>query len=289
MQESLSYWGILPIFRGPFLERIAHDQHRSTIHELGDYFSSFSPPSVSDPLKNWFDFFYTLLTEQYRCEYVYKNTLATKLYLTGRHSLQNSFLTDELRSGNSRADVVIVNGTSTVYEVKSKFDSLNRLEGQMNDYRKVFDRIYVVTTAEKTKAVFSKIDPVIGVIVLNEHGKLDEIKEAQSNKVNTEPATMFDCMRQAEYCSIIKHHFGFVPNVPNSKLYRESKKIFCCLAPEEAHDLMVEQIRLRGKRNPFIDLIDDAPFSLKHACLSFSKSRNMALRISEKLVEPLLA
>ena len=231
MHKSLSYWGILPIFRGPFLERIAHDQHHSTIRELGDYFSSFSPPSASDPLENWFDFFYTLLTEQYRCEYVYKNTLANNVYLAGRHSLQNSLLTDELRSGNSRADVVIINGTSTVYEVKSKYDSLNRLEGQITDYRKVFDRIYVVTTAEKIKAVSSKIDPVIGILVLNENGQLDEVKEAQSNKANTEPATIFDCMRKVEYCSIVKRQFGYIPNVPNSKLYRESKKTILPIRP----------------------------------------------------------
>ena len=286
MRKAWSFGAIFPIFRGPFLERIAHGKHHSAIHELGKNFSPLSsPPSVSEPLKDWFEFFYSLLLEQYRCEYVYKNAVATGLYLAGRHSFENSLLTGEFRSGNSRADVVIINGTSTVYEVKSKYDSLKRLEGQVADYKNVFDRIFIVTTAEKTKAVLGKVDPLVGVMVLGDDGKLDEIREAQSNKANTDPAIIFDCMRQAEFCSAIKDVFGYVPSVPNSKLYRESKELFCRLAPDASRS---NAVRMRGKRKPFADLINEAPNSLKHACLSFSKSQALAFQIRERLKEPLL-
>ena len=288
MRKESSFWGILPIFRGPFLERIALGKHHSTLCELGDHFSGFAPPSVNDPLKNWFDFFYSLLFEQYRCEYVYKNAVTTSLYLDRWHLPENSLLTDEFRSGNSRADVVIINGTSTAYEVKSKYDSLKRLGGQIVDYRSVFDRIFVVTTAEKAKEVLDKIDPQIGVMVLDDSGTINEIREAQSNKANTDPATIFDCMRQAEFCSAIKDAYGYVPNVPNSKLYSESKKLFCKLGPNDAHDLMVRKVRTRSKLKPYVDLINDAPKSLKHACLSFSKSQALAFQIKKRLKEPLL-
>ena len=288
MWDKQSFGGILPIFRGPFLERVAHGQHRSTLYELGDYFSSFSPPLVSAPLKDWFDFFYSLLFEQYRCEYVYKNIVAKSLYLSGRHSRKKSLLTSELRSGGSRADVVILNGTSTVYEVKSEYDTLRRLEGQIADYRTVYDRIFVVTTPEKAKSIINEVTSLVGVMVLGGKGKLRTVREAQSNKTNTNPAAIFDCMRREEYCSIIRDIYGSVPNVPNSKLYRESKRLFCRLDPCDAHDLMVQRVRMRGKRKPFADLINDAPDSLKHACLSFSKSQALALRIREKLTEPLM-
>ena len=284
----LSFWSILPIFRGPFLECVAHGKHYPILKELGDHFSSFSPPSENASLRSWFDFFYSLLLKQYRCEYVYKNTITTKLYLTGRHSFENSLLTDEFSIGNSRADVVILNGTSTVYEVKSKYDSLERLECQITDYRKVFDRIYVVTTAEKSKLVLDKVSGLVGVLVLCDNGNLDTIRKAESNKVNTDPAVIFNCMRRAEFCSVIKERFGYVPDVPNSKLYRESKKLFCQLDPSESHDLMVEKVRMRGKRKPFVDLINDVPNSLSHACLSFSRSQALAVQIKNRLGEPLL-
>ena len=288
MYKTTAFGAILTVFRGPFLERIARGKHHSTIRELGEHFSSFSPPSVGEPLSNWFEFFYSLLLEQYQCEYVYKNIVATSLYLAGRHSLENSLLTGEFRSGNSRADMVIINGTSTVYEVKSKYDSLKRLDGQVADYRNVFDRIVIVTTAEKTKEVLDRVDPLVGIMVLDDNGQLNEIREAQSNKANTDPATIFDCMRQAEFCSAIKDVLGYVPNVPNSRIYQESKELFCQLGPDEAHDLMVSKVRLRGKQKPFADLIKEAPNSLKHACLSFTKSQASAFQIKERLKEPLL-
>ena len=255
--------------------------------ELGNYFSNFSPPSANEPLKNWFEFFYSLLLKRYQCEYIYKNAIATRLYLDRRHSLNDSLLTSEFRSGKSRADVVIINGTSTVYEVKSKYDSLKRLEGQLDDYRKIFDRIYVVTQPENIRHMAEGIDPLIGIMALCDGGSLDEIREAQSNKANTDPATIFSCMRQVEYCSVVKEVFGYIPDVPNSKLYVESRKLFCQIGPSDAHDFMVKQVRYRGKRKAYADLITEAPHSLKHACLSFSKSQGLALQIREKLKEPL--
>lgn len=289
MRAESSFWGILPIFRGPFLERIAYDRHLSTLRELGDCFSDFAPPSINDPLKDWFEFFYSLLLEQYRCEYVYKNTVATNLYLDRYQLPEDSVLSNEFRAGNSRADVAIINCTSTVFEIKSQYDSLSRLEQQIVDYRSVFDRIFIVTTDKKAKSVLDKIDPLIGVMVLDDSGTLDEIREARSNKANTDPAAIFNCMRQAEFCSAIEDVHGYIPDVPNSKLYRESKKLFCQLSPSDAHDLMVSKIRTRGKRKPFSDLINDAPNSLKHACLSFSKSQALAFQIKERLKKPLLS
>ena len=289
MVSKLQFGAIFPIFRGPFLKSVAHGRHVSSLLELGGYFSDFSPPKQHCPLRDWFDFFYNLLFSNYRCEYVYKNSIATKIYLGGHHSLDNSLLTDELRSGNSRADVVILNGTSTVYEVKSAYDSFDRLASQLADYRKVFDHIIVVTTEERAKLVIDRVDDLIGVMSLDAKGELAVVKEASSNKANTDPAAVFDCMRQSEFCAVVKTEFGDIPDVPNSRVYREARALFCQLDPSRAHDLMVERVRLRGKRKPIVDLVDNAPVSLKHACLSFSKSQALAIQIKERLAEPLFA
>ncbi|MEX2340430.1 MAG: hypothetical protein WD609_17840, partial [Aquisalimonadaceae bacterium] len=59
-----------------------------------------------------FDSIYYALHSNYRGEYVYKNALITKLLL-GRHTLNTAQTLNEFRSGNRKADVVILNGTST--------------------------------------------------------------------------------------------------------------------------------------------------------------------------------
>jgi hypothetical protein len=286
-QVPLAMGSIAALFRCPFLERVAKGDHVSSILEIADHFSALAPPSQSAHLSDWFVFFYHLLVNHYRCEYVYKNAIATKIFLS-RHSLQNSLMTDEIRSAGSRGDVAILNGTSTIYEIKSEYDSFERLDGQLNDYQKVFDRIYVVTTEKKSSGLLGVVQPKIGIIALRDDGTLTTVRESQSHKNSTDPAAIFDCMRQVEYCRAITEVFGYAPQVPNSQLYCSAKEMFCSLPSSLAHDLMVSQIKRRGKKRPFVELIELAPMCLKHVCLSFSKSTTMARTIATRLEEPLL-
>lgn len=55
----------------------------------------------------------------------------------------------------SKADSVVLNGTSTVYEIKTEFDNLSRLPQQLTDYSKVFDHINVVTHERGVAAVLA--------------------------------------------------------------------------------------------------------------------------------------
>jgi hypothetical protein len=285
--DSPSMGGIASIFRRPFLEKVAEGIHLPTILELAQHYCDFSPPPTHASLSEWFEFFYRLLLERYRCEYVYKNAIATKIFLS-RHSVHTSFMTDEIRSAGSRGDVAILNGTSTIYEIKSHYDSFERLDTQLTDYRRVFDHIYLVTTVKKGESALRLFDPAIGVIALRDDGTLSILRESPSNKLLTDPGTIFDCMRQSEYCRAVTQAFGFVPQVPNSQLYCRAREMFCTLPPYVAHDLMVDQVKKRGKKRPFVELIESAPLSLKYACLSFSKSVTMATNIAARLKEPLI-
>lgn len=279
-------WSIVPIFRGPFLEKVAKGVHVPVFLELAQHHSEFGPPCPSEPLYAWFEFFYRLLFERYRCEYVYKNVIATRLFLA-HHSLNEAFMTDEIRSGSSRADVAILNGTSSVYEIKSEFDSFDRLDAQLLDYRKIFDRINIVTTEDQAFQALTVASPNIGVIAMLSDGSLKTLRPAVSNKHNIDPGTVFDCMRRSEFCGAVSEAFGSMPNLPNSQLYRAAREMFCSLPPDIAHDLMVRQIRRRGKTMPFAALIEQAPSSLKHACLNFNKSISMADHLAKRLNLPL--
>lgn len=278
------FHGIQAVFRPPFLERIVRGTHYSFFKELKEYFPT--DQLEGKPLKEWFDFLYNILLEKYRCEYVYKNILTNQLYMQGEHIPQNSTLINEFRVCNSKADIAIINGKSTVYEIKSKYDSLDRLESQIADYKKVFDRIYVVTSKEKIKAVDKKVGEKIGIYELKEN-KLKKNREAESNKTNTAPEWVFCCMHQAEYLSVLNEKFGYTPPY-NGELFLESQKMFCQLDPEEAHDAMIKVVRKRknNRGKPYTDLIYEAPESLRHTCLSFSKTQALANQIRILLEEP---
>ena len=277
---------IQAVFRAPFLRRIVEGTHHSLLKELKDCFPI--EQLEGEPLRKWFDFLYNILFEKYRCEYVYKNILVNQLYMRGEHIPQDSTLISELRvCHHNKADIVIINGKSTVYEIKSKYDSLDRLKSQIAAYKKVFDRIYVVTCAEKIKAVEKEVGKDIGIYELKRK-RLTKIREAESNKANTVPEWIFYCMHRAEYLSVLNEKFGYTPPY-DGWISRESRKMFCQLDPEEAHDAMVEVVRKRRNNlaKPYADLVCAAPESLRHTCLSFcNRTQKMVKQVRILLEEP---
>ncbi len=85
---------------------------------------------------------YSLISKHYRCEYVYKNELI-KLLLR-EYGTKNSIYFSEFRVGNSIADMVMFNGESKAFEIKTEYDTPRRLDKQMDDYKRFFDKNYIV-------------------------------------------------------------------------------------------------------------------------------------------------
>ncbi len=109
--------------------------------------------SLSDRVRNVFETAFSLLKrEGSRHEYIYKSALTHKVLL-GMHSLQTASMINGFRVGDCKADVVILNGTATVYEVKSKRDSLTRLERQIATYATMFAKVYVIAAEGRINAV----------------------------------------------------------------------------------------------------------------------------------------
>ena len=75
-----------------------------------------------------------------------RSTLLADIH--SRHANDSSLLVTQelaLARGRHRADVVVVNGVLTGFEIKSDLDSLRRLPGQVTAYSGVMDFVTVVT------------------------------------------------------------------------------------------------------------------------------------------------
>lgn len=101
---------------------------------------------------------FRLLRENYKNEYYVK-----RAFFISRLLSKKAVTGFELPVGESRADIVSFNGTSTAYEVKTLFDNLDRLEKQIRDYASCFEKVYVVTDISKIKDVLGLIDRRIGI------------------------------------------------------------------------------------------------------------------------------
>jgi hypothetical protein len=101
-------------------------------------------------------------------------------YLLSRHSndLDDYVLVNELKfaDGKRRADLVEVNGSMNVYEIKSDLDNLEKLQDQIIDYRGTFDTITIVTTQKHLNNIKKNTSNNVGVILVDENC----IKEVRS-------------------------------------------------------------------------------------------------------------
>lgn len=231
----------------------------------------------------FFNDIYSLLLSKYRNEYVFKNVIIKKILL-GKHTLNTAYMINELRVGNSKADCVIFNGTSTVYEIKSGFDTFSRLETQLNDYKKAFEFVYIVVPGESVEKLKNYLtDDYIGIKRLNKNNTISNIKEAKSNKLNFDKGIMFDILQKKEYTEIVKKYYDNIPNMPNTKVYTYSKKLFCALDINIIHNEIVNTLNNRGNHSLLKEVIVSVPDSLKALSLQMKLTNKEKYNLLELL------
>lgn len=224
--------------------------------------------SVTDRVSQLFDRVFALLKkEEFRNEYVYKSALVHKVLL-GSHSLKTTAMLSEFRVDNSKADVVMLNGTSTVYEIKSERDTLKRLQHQIDAYRKVFARVNVIAGANHVDAVRDLVDDDVGVLLLTDRYQISTIRKAKDAPERTETDAIFNAIQLSEAKQILQNRSIEIPELPNTKMYKVLQEKFSVLKPEEAHEEMVQILKKTRSSAPLEDFIAEIPYSLRAGVLS---------------------
>jgi len=215
-----------------------------------------------------FDAAFALLKrEGYRHEYIYKAALTHKILL-GIHSLQTASMMNEFRVGECKADLAILNGTATVYEIKSERDSLSRLERQVAAYSTVFAQVYVIAAEGHVQAVAKVVPDFVGIMQLNRRYRISTLREAIDQPERTLPSAIFDSVRSAEARMILSSLGVTIPAVPNTRLHSVLREQFVKLDPAQAHAQMVRVLKRTRNLLPLSTLVDQLPSSLQTAALS---------------------
>lgn len=224
--------------------------------------------AASARVHSLFDTAFSLLQQEgYRHEYIYKAALTHKILL-GKHSLQTASMLNEFRVGECKADVAILNGTATVYEIKSERDSLSRLERQIAAYTTVFAKVYVIASENHVAAVIDSVPRDVGVLLLNRRYRISTLREAADRPERTSPAAIFDSIRTQEARTILLSRGISVPDVPNTELSAVLRNLFVKLDPRDAHEGMVKVLKKTRNLLPLSDLVSQLPSSLQTAALS---------------------
>jgi hypothetical protein len=189
----------------------------------------------------------------------------------------------ELRVGNCKADVVVLNGTSTVYEIKSEYDSFERLQNQIGSYIMMFDMVNVITSTSQLSKLKEVLPSEVGVMELTREDTIRIISEPASNRERVDPSLLFASLTKPEYLHIIKKIYGYVPDVPNTRIYAECLELFSKLLPRIAHDEMVKVLSQRPNRRILRELIQNVPSSLKAYVVGSKWDSERAQRLNELL------
>jgi hypothetical protein len=256
------------IFSSGVIRELARKGRSSLFARLTRQSNLHEALSENASVRDVFDSAFTLLKRQgYRHEYIYKAALTHRILL-GKHSLQTASMLNEFRVGTCKADLAILNGTSTVYEVKSERDSLVRLQRQITAYRTVFSRVYVIAAEEHVKSVEASVPSDVGILVLTNRYQISTMRESIDQPERTSPAAIFDAIRTAEARIILEARGVSIPRVPNTVLNSVLRALFLELKPAEAHESMVHTLRKTRNLLPLSALVAKLPRSLHTAALS---------------------
>ncbi|MER8553595.1 sce7726 family protein [Mesorhizobium sp. M1217] len=242
-----------------------------------------SDATVGDALEAAFAL---LKTAGMRNEYVYRSAL-TKKILMGKHSLRTASMLNEFRAGTCKADLVILNGTATAYEIKSERDSLGRLANQVQNYQKVFATVNVIASEDHIEGVRQVVPENVGIMCLSRRYQVSVEREAIDRPDCICPVTAFESLRSVEAAEVLKALGVAVPAVPNTQRHGVMRDLFAKLDPASLHREMVITLKRTRSLASLSDLIDQLPSSLHAAALSVPVRRSDHDRLVEAVATPL--
>lgn len=221
-----------------------------------------------------------------RDEYIYRAAIAQKILL-GKHSLNTASMLSEFRAGACKADLVILNGTATAYEIKSERDSLARLSRQISSYRKVFGAVNVITCNEHLEGVIAEVPEDVGLMLLSSRYQIQTVRDSINQPERTCPITTFESLRLSEARNVLKLLGVSPPNVPNTRMHGEMRKLFAEQDPANVHHAMVMTLKRTRSLASLAHLVGDLPNSLHAAALSIATKKRSHELIVEAMSTPI--
>lgn len=233
--------------------------------------------------KTYFDLLrksYSLISKYYRCEYVYKNELI-KLLLE-KYGTKNSVYFSEFKVGNSIADIVMFNGESKAFEIKTEYDTPRRLDKQLEDYKRFFDKCYIVVPENKLEEYYNIVESATGILTMHQDkGRiiLKEIRPANQNE-RFEPEALMSCLRTCEYKNITQSLGVSLEGIAGYDMYTFCYNVISHANPPTLRILFLREVK---KRKNNTALLRKYPKSIRQMMLSLNLSEGKANKLLQQL------
>jgi len=197
---------------------------------------------------------YKDIQNSYQNEYVLKNEFLNKC-LVEKVLNKNSIVFNELRLGNSIADLAIFNGVSKAFEIKTILDKECRLSSQIETYKKIFNETYIIVPEQQVDK-YLKFDNEVAVFSYDSNlNKFELVREATRNEV-IDIDVLMNVLHSKEYLSIVHNHFGIVPELNSFNQFDICKKLISTIDYLELNNIFLETMKSRKIHNSFFNKIN---------------------------------
>jgi len=255
-------WCLASLFSPTLIRSLPDPSAVSAIREIISA-TSLCEVGAATELRQIFEQAYDRLLGSYRCEYLYKNAIAAKILMV-MHSLATAGVLTELQVDDCKLDLLLVNGNSVAYEIKTELDSPDRLPSQLSTYQRAFECVYLVTHENCAPKFTSDLPSGVGILQLSSRYTLETVRPAEIDHSRLDPTVIFNMFRRPEYEAIIRKYFGSVPSVPNTRIYTECRRLFLELPISSvcAEAMAAFHVRSRQALAVSMEDVEDAPHSL---------------------------
>ncbi len=205
--------------------------------------------SVNATYLDYLKYVYQILEKNYQNEYVFKNSFLNE-WLIKEIGHNNTKVFNEFRVGNAVADLVMFNGKSKVFEIKTEFDSIKRLNLQIENYSKAFNQIFLIVPESKL-SVYTKFDESIGLITFNKNEKSERFTLQRDAIINNEvdSETIMKVLHTNEYKSIAESFYGEIPNMTSFNQFNICNELLKEIPNIELNKKFIEKMKNRNLEN----------------------------------------
>lgn len=234
---------------------------------------------------DYLSYVYKTLIKSYRCEYIYKNEIINQLLLM-KYGTKDTIAFNEFKVGNSIVDFAMMNGESKAFEIKTKLDTPRRLKKQMFDYRKIFNKCYIVVDESECEFYANHLNEATGIVALSYNRgriRLDEYRPAKRIE-DIDSDVLMKCLRTSEYENIVREYFGELPDVPTYNLFEACKDKISHIDSAILNCLFLQEIK---KRKSPTGYLKDSPKILRQIILSLNLTPKNLEKLISKLNNPI--
>ncbi len=213
---------------------------------------------------------YKVIEVNYPNEYVIKNSFIN-------HSLideikdSDSVICSEFRVGRSVVDLAMFNGVSKAFEIKSEFDTSKRLANQLEDYKKIFNEVYIIVPKSKID-YYSNFDKSTGIIAFQsiKNQRFELFRKPITNKV-LDSDELINVLRSNEYKDIVNIFYGSLPEMTSFTQYDICKELFSKIPIEKLNKIFLDVIKGR-KENTYLSKNHHREFNQLSLAMKFNQS-----------------